>query len=244
MRSNRFLLLLRALRFDNSDNRVERKKVDKLAPIRDVWETINNKFSEFYILNECATIEEMMFAFRGRCSFKQYIPSKPDRYGLKAFALIDAYSFYTKKLELYAGNQPIGPFSAENKPSLIVKRVAQPIFNSSRNITMDNWFSSVPSVDELQKKYRTTGVAILRKNKADNLPEFVNTKGRAPCSSLFGYRNQQVLVSYVSKKIKMLYLYLPCIIGVKLTKKVALNENPTSSFIIIRRNVVLTAWIR
>ena len=51
MRSNRFLLLLRALRFENSDNREERKKVDKLAPIRDVWKTINNKFSEFYVLN-------------------------------------------------------------------------------------------------------------------------------------------------------------------------------------------------
>ena len=53
MRSNRFLLLLRRLRFNNSDNRVERKKVNKLAPIRDVWETTNNKFTEFYVLSEC-----------------------------------------------------------------------------------------------------------------------------------------------------------------------------------------------
>ena len=172
----RFLLLLRALRFENSDNRVQRKMVDKLALIRDVWETINDNFSEFYVLNECKTIHEMMFAFRGRCSFKQF----------KAFALIDAYSFYSKKLKLYAGKQPVGPFSAENKPALIVKRLALPIINSGRNITMDNWFSSVPLVDELQKKYQTTVVATLRKNKADIPSEFVNPS----YSSLFGYRNQ------------------------------------------------------
>ena len=117
-------------------------------------------------------------------ALKQYIPSKPDRYGLKAFALVDASSFYTKKLELHAGKQPVRLFSLETKPALIVKRLAQPIFNSGRNITMVKWFSSVP----------------LRKNNADIPPEFVNTKGRAPCSSLFGYRNQRVLVSYVPKK--------------------------------------------
>lgn len=36
MSKKRFQLLMRALRFDNVDNRNERKKIDKLAPIREV----------------------------------------------------------------------------------------------------------------------------------------------------------------------------------------------------------------
>lgn len=121
MRSNRFLLLLRALRFDDSEDRDERKKIDKLAPIREVWEEITKRFSEFYCFSEYVTIDEMMFGFRGRCSFKQYMPNKPDRYGLKAFAVVDAHTFYTPHLELYAGKQPKGSFFAENKPAAIVK---------------------------------------------------------------------------------------------------------------------------
>lgn len=55
----------------------------------------------------------MLEAFRGRCSFKQYIPSKPNRYGIKIFALSDARTFYTiytfyTNMEIYAGKQPEG----------------------------------------------------------------------------------------------------------------------------------------
>lgn len=43
MPKKRFHLLMRALRFDNVDNRAERKKFDKLAPIREVFEMFTKK---------------------------------------------------------------------------------------------------------------------------------------------------------------------------------------------------------
>lgn len=52
------------------------------------------------------TVDEQLDGFRGRCSFKQYIPSKPDPYGIKILWLMDAENSYPLKGEVYVGKQP------------------------------------------------------------------------------------------------------------------------------------------
>lgn len=54
------------------------------------------------------TIDKKLEGFRGRCPFKQYIPSKPNKYGIKICALVDARVFYTVNLKIYAGKQSDG----------------------------------------------------------------------------------------------------------------------------------------
>ena len=68
------------------------------------------------------------------------------------FALCDAKSFYTSNLEIYCGKKPDGPFSASNTPTDIVKRLVTPIENTNRNLTIDNWYTSVPLADYLLTK--------------------------------------------------------------------------------------------
>lgn len=41
--------------------------------------------------------------FRGRCSFKQYIPSKPDKYGMKIFWICDTDNAYPLNALPYLG---------------------------------------------------------------------------------------------------------------------------------------------
>nr|CAI5853098.1 unnamed protein product [Callosobruchus analis] len=43
---NRFRFLLRCLRFDDIRNRLERKEIDKLAPITEIFENFSTEFSE------------------------------------------------------------------------------------------------------------------------------------------------------------------------------------------------------
>lgn len=71
------------------------------------------------------------------------IPSKPARYELKCFAMYDAKPIYTNNLEIwkYCRKQPSGPFSASNSPTYIVKRLIE---GSNRNLTMNNWYTSLP----------------------------------------------------------------------------------------------------
>lgn len=199
MKENRFRLLLRALRFDDAETRVERRESDKLAPIREIWDEFNKRCVDFYSPGENVTIDEMMAAFRGRCSFKQFIPSKPDKYGLKIFAMVDSETLYTSSMELYVGQQASAERQVSNKPHDVVKRVCSSILDTGRNITMDNWFTSIPLVIDLYENCRTTVVGTLRQNKREVPPGFVSIKNREPCTSLFGFYRNMTLVSYVSQ---------------------------------------------
>ncbi|XP_035214470.1 uncharacterized protein LOC118188202 [Stegodyphus dumicola] len=112
-------------------------EIDKLAPIRNVFKKFVENCKNVYSLGEYVTIDEKLEPFRGRCSFRQYILSKPAKYGIKVFALVDARTFYTSNLEIYAARQPTGPYSLDNGPPKVVQRLVEPILNSGRNLTVD-----------------------------------------------------------------------------------------------------------
>ncbi|GBP90565.1 PiggyBac transposable element-derived protein 4 [Eumeta japonica] len=67
-----------------------RKSKDKLAPITELWEYVNQNLKKFYLPGENLTIDERLVPFRGRVSFKQYLPSKPDKCGMKIWWICDS----------------------------------------------------------------------------------------------------------------------------------------------------------
>ncbi|CAJ0940183.1 unnamed protein product, partial [Ranitomeya imitator] len=205
MSINRFKILICCLRFDDRTTRTERRTHDRLAPIRDIFQRFVVNCKQSYYPGENLTIDEMLPGFRGRCAFRQYIPSKPNKYGIKIYALVDASKTYTYNLEVYAGKQPEGPYCVSNKPIDVVKRLAEPLFGSGRNITADNWFTSCDLIDYL-KIQKLSYVGTVRKNKRELLPQFVSVKERQQYSSMFAFHNGKALVSYVqhAKKIVLL----------------------------------------
>ena len=82
---NRFKKILRFIRFDDKTTRTFCRAKDKLAPICDIFEKCNKNFRKFYLPGENITIDEPMVGFRGKCPFRQYLPFKPDKYGIKLF---------------------------------------------------------------------------------------------------------------------------------------------------------------
>lgn len=205
MSSKRFIFLLRCIRFDDIRDRQSRKDIDKLAPIREFFEKFVDNCQKCYNVGEYVTIDEQLQPFRGRCPFRQYMPKKPARYGVKIFALVDSRVFYTYKMEVYTGQQPKGPFQLDNSPGSVVKRLMSPLYNSGRNLTVDNWYTSYPLSQELLKK-KITVVGTLRKNKKEIPPILLDSKKREVCSSLFAFQKDTTLVSYVPQKNKNVLL--------------------------------------
>lgn len=74
----RFQEIIRALRFDDKRHRDSN---DKFAHIRCLWDKVMDNLRKRYAPGENITADEQLFPCRGRVSFRQYMPSKPDKYG-------------------------------------------------------------------------------------------------------------------------------------------------------------------
>lgn len=186
MSAERFDFLLRCLRFDDKNTRQQRRESDKLAPIRDFWEKFINNCQQWYKPGSYVTIDEQLLAFRGRCPFRMYMPNKPNKYGLKLVMMADCNTKYMCNAIPYLGKNT----NTGNEPlaSYFVKEIAKPIYGSNRNITMDNWFTSVTLATELLKPpYKLTVVGTLRSNKREIPKEMQNNKNRPVGTSMFGF---------------------------------------------------------
>ena len=79
----RYQQILHFLRFDNAQSRRHHWSPDKHQPIREVFETWNSYLRDSYTCRPSMTVHEQLVCSKGRCSFKQYISSKPGKYGIK-----------------------------------------------------------------------------------------------------------------------------------------------------------------
>ena len=77
---NRFCEILQNLHF--ADNRKD-DKTDKAFKMRPVIDQLNSKFSEVLSNNSEQSSDEHMVKFKGRSGMKQYIKSKPIKWGFK-----------------------------------------------------------------------------------------------------------------------------------------------------------------
>src|SRR6218665_1040144 len=72
MSVNRFVDILRFLRFDNNSSREHRRASDKLAAIRDIWKRFVAQLPKLYVPGTDITVDEQLVPFRGKGPFRQY----------------------------------------------------------------------------------------------------------------------------------------------------------------------------
>ena len=82
MARNRFQILKSIIHFcDNSD--CEKNNEDRGFKVRPLRSMIQKSFIKFGVLEECLAVNEMIVRFYGHNSLKQFIRSKPIRFGYK-----------------------------------------------------------------------------------------------------------------------------------------------------------------
>ncbi|XP_059174346.1 piggyBac transposable element-derived protein 4-like [Physella acuta] len=164
-----FLLLVYCLRFDNSTTRAQRRANDKLACVRDIFGKFVKACEANYTPGTGCTVDESLLAFRGRCSFKQYIPNKPSKYGIKIYVLADSKTFYSVSSKIYMGAGTHAP--GMQVPTQAVLDLVPTISGTNRNITTDNYYTSIDLANELKSRNLTL-VGTMKKNKACIPPSF------------------------------------------------------------------------
>jgi hypothetical protein len=81
----------------------------------------------------------------------------------------------------------------------VVTKLVEPLHNSGRNITCDNFFTSVKLADMLLSQGLTL-LGTMRRNIRDIPQEFQSNRARPVGSSVFGFDDTKTLVSYVPAK--------------------------------------------
>lgn len=204
MSLSRFKSLLRFIRFDDKLTRPTRRATDKLAPIRNVFDEVNKMLSKYYEPGSFLTVDEQMVGWRGRCPFLQFMPKKPDKYGMKIFWLCDAKTAYPLSGIPYLGKEG-NDRAAAGLGERTVLKLCNPYFGTNRHVTYDNYFGSLDLAKTLLKN-KLTSLATIRKNKRFVPDSFRPNKLRHIHSSVFGYKRKATLVSYVPRRGKSVIL--------------------------------------
>ena len=101
---DRWLLILKFLHYNNNENQPPRADPnrDRLFKIRPLLDHLNLTFKLVFTPGKNIAIDESLLLWKGRLVFKQYVPMKRARYGIKSFLLCDS-SGYTYSFRVYAG---------------------------------------------------------------------------------------------------------------------------------------------
>lgn len=202
MSKERFHFISCRIRFDDKTTRAERRAIDNLAPVREIWDIFIKNCELNYSPSECLTIGEQLLGFRGKFSARVYIKSKPARYGIKIVSMNDVKNGYMLTALPYIGRVPNQ--RGESVPSYYIRVLIEPIHHTNRNITCDNWFSSIEIFTTMKNKYGLTMVGTLRKNKRQ-IPESFR-RNAAMGTTRYGYDGKNILLSFCPKQNKVVLL--------------------------------------
>lgn len=203
MGRNRFQAISRFIRFDDFNTRQERQKTDKAAPISKIFEIMNENLIAFYEATAFITIDEQLFAYRGRTKFTQYMPKKPAKYGIKVWWACDGSTSYPLLGQIYTGQPSTG--REKNQGERVVKDLCLNYKNTGKNITADNFFTT-HKLAEFLLTWDFTFVGTMKHNKTCIPKEMLKNNSREPLSTLFGFNKNATICSYVPKKNKSVIL--------------------------------------
>ena len=86
-------------------------------------------------------IDEAMVAFRGRLGFRQYIPTKPHKHGIKVWVCADSHNGYVCDFNVYTGKE--GNRVEVGLGESIMLKLCDSFTGKYFHIYCDNYFSSV-----------------------------------------------------------------------------------------------------
>ncbi|KAK9301918.1 hypothetical protein QLX08_005916 [Tetragonisca angustula] len=172
MSRNRFELILANLHFGNNEAIGQNNGLGKVLPLIRI---LIDNYQKIFSPGPDIVVDETMVAWRGRLIFRQYVPTKSHKYGIKLFKLRSTQG-YTWFAKIYAGRDTNGirqvGITEEVRTELVDK-----LLNEGRTLFIDNFYTNYDlAVKFLNFKIHVIGT--VRPNKKF-MPKFVMS---CPCS--------------------------------------------------------------
>ncbi|XP_040066681.1 piggyBac transposable element-derived protein 4-like [Ixodes scapularis] len=153
MSRNRWEKIKANLHFKNNDSMPcpNDPHRDRLFDVRPLIDLLLPQFGSFP-QDQALCVDDQMVSFKGHSSLKQYIPSKPHKWGHKMYVLCDSrdivhlFDIYTGTIDPVPGEPGIG---ASGNIVLKLAQVIQPGLNHL--LFCDNWVTSLKLLTTLTK---------------------------------------------------------------------------------------------
>jgi hypothetical protein len=150
MKQDRFFHILQYLHFVDNDKKPDKNDpgYDRLWKIRTIFDTLNENYAKCYNPSEHLAVDEVIVKFKGRVIFKQCIPKKHKRFGIKIYKLCDTAG-YTYDMKVYLGKDSDNATEDMTATHATVQSLVRRVEEVGHKLFMDNLFSSPALFDEL-----------------------------------------------------------------------------------------------
>lgn len=175
MSRDRYFQILRYLHFhDNNDN--SENVNHPLVKVKPVIDHLQATFSAALIPGKNLCIDESLLLWKGRLRFKQYIPLKRNRFGIKLFEIVDCETGFVLNFIVYTGADTDYQKFGLRITGDIVAHFLQPYFYKGHVMYVDNWYTSPALADMLHD--RDTGLCGTVKANRKGMPKLENKLAR------------------------------------------------------------------
>ena len=210
MKRNRFQLLLRFVHFNNNSHlpAVVQPTTDRLYKVRPLLAHLFEKFQSIYGIQQDVSVDESLLLWKGRLVFKQYLPLKCSRFGIKLFKLCESSTGYTYRFHVYVGKDdsftlpccpgiPALP-SDFGSTEQIVWYLMLPLLGKGYRLYVDNFYTSIRLFQTLFLQ-KTPACGTIRSNRKEFPKQLVQQKLTLGQSSAMR-RDELLAVKFTDKK--------------------------------------------
>lgn len=173
MSRDRYMLLQNFLHF--ADNGMQPKKgednYNPLYKIQPLMDLTLPTYRKVYQPGANLSVDESMIRYKGRLAFRQYMPNKPTKYGIKDFVLAESETGYCLNLMTYTGKDSFLRTRDTPLTTQVVTDLLKGYEHAGHVVYMDNFYSS----PDLFQKLQLAGIGAcgtVRQNRR-NMPEAV-----------------------------------------------------------------------
>ena len=163
---------------NNQQSNPQDPNCNRMYKIRPVIDHLNRQFQAGIQPEQEVTLDELLLPYKRRLAFKQFLPAKRSRFGIKISQLCESKSGFTYKFVIYPGrlapvqdimNQMPNVEGATSTDKL-TSYMLEPLLGCGYNLYVDNWYSSLRLFRYLQSQ-NTAACGTIRRNK---LPQEVS----------------------------------------------------------------------
>ena len=171
---------------------------DRLAHVRGILENIRIKCINNFHPHQNVSIDEAMIAFRGRLGWRQYMPGKPTKYGIKAWVRADPHTGYLNDFQIYTGKN--GEKQEFGLGGRVVKDLTRDITGVNHIVNCDNYFTS----PELFESLLADGLyarGTVRENRKGYPKGMLNSDLKQQGQSVSAQKGEMVATRWRDKRI-------------------------------------------